>query len=922
MARAMALPAGTVTMLFTDIEGSTRLLEHLGERYADALTEHHRIVRAAVAAHRGHELHTEGDAFFVVFTRAGDAVRAAVAAQRDLAACAWPGGVTVRVRMGLHTGEPRVAGDDYVGMDIHRAARICSAAHGGQVVTSEATERILAGEPVEGVGLQGLGEHRLKDLSHPVRLYQVHAKGLIAAFPPLQAIERPPKNEPGQWAAPTALFGREADVAELARLVRGPRGRLVTLVGPGGVGKTRLAIAAATRLAADFADGAHFVALAFVFELRELASAMARALAVPIREGEAADSAVLRFLADRHLLLVLDNFEQLVEAAALVGELLPACSGLNVMVTSREPTRLAAERLFVVRPLEVPDASVRPSPIELERYDAVAMFVDRAGARDPDFALDEANAPHVREICQRLDGLPLALELAAARVGLLSPAELATRLDHALGVLTGGARDVPDRQRTLRATIDWSHGLLTDTERDAFARFAAFRAGATVSAAELVTAAPLDTLDSLVAKQLLVRREDRLLTLETVREYAAERLAEHTDADATYNRLASWCGDLAREATPHLVRADRTPWLAKLDREYPNALAALSWALDSGRAELALQLVGSLGDYWWHGHRWEDGLVWIEMALERTHGASGPARAKLLLYRARLTGMRRNQARCHRDLQDSLEVFRACDDAAGTAACLGHLAVAATWTGDFEHARALADEAVRSAERSQDEAERAFVLTANVIATKEYAELVARAPSAVEFLRATGNLLYATWICNTVAFAALARGRYEDALRWLVEALETARPLEDPHAVFIIRGNEGLARVFLHQLDAAAVAFRAGFAVCHEAADEDIVDEPLLGLAAVAALQGEFPLAARLAGAARAYETGRSLEEDSIWSRLTDLLGPARDRYGPEKWDRAEREGAALTTHDAINLALERGRFAPAATTTTPAAPS
>jgi class 3 adenylate cyclase len=249
----MALPSGTVTMLFTDIEGSTRLLEHLGERYANALTEHHRIVRAAVAAHGGQELRTEGDAFFVVFTRAGDAVRAAVAAQRELAACAWPGGVAVRVRMGLHTGEPRVAGDDYVGMDVHRAARICSAAHGGQVVVSEATERILAGEPVEGVGLQGLGEHRLKDLSDPLRLYQVRAMGLIGAFPPLQAIERPPKSEPGQWAAPTALFGREGDVAELARLLRGPRGRLVTLVGPGGVGKTRLAIAAAMRLAADFA---------------------------------------------------------------------------------------------------------------------------------------------------------------------------------------------------------------------------------------------------------------------------------------------------------------------------------------------------------------------------------------------------------------------------------------------------------------------------------------------------------------------------------------------------------------------------------------------------------------------------------------------------------------------------------------------
>ena len=304
------------------------------------------------------------------------------------------------------------------------------------------------------------------------------------------------------------------------------------------------------------------------------------------------------------------------------------------------------------------------------------------------------------------------------------------------------------------------------------------------------------------------------------------------------------------------------------------------------------------------------------------HGASGPARAKLLLYRARLTGMRRGATRYHRDLQDSLEVFRAYDDLAGTAACLGALAVAAAWTGDVALARTLADEAVRSAERSQDEAALAFVQRASVTATKDYAELVARAKSALEFQRATGNVVYAMWTCNLVAFAALAEGRYQDALEWLDEALETARLLEDPYAVFIIRGNEGLARVFLHQLDAATEAFRAGFAICHEAATENLVDEPLLGLAAAAALQGEFPLAARLAGAARAHETGRSLDENSIWSRLNDLLGPARDRYGPEKWDRAEREGASFTTHDAINLALERGRFAPAATTATPAAPS
>ena len=921
----MALPAGTVTLLFSDIEGSTRLLERLGERYAEVLDEHRRVIREAVAAHSGHELRTEGDAFFVVFARATDAVRAAVAAQRELAASSAPDGVALRVRMGLHTGEPRVMGHDYVGMDVHCAARICSAAHGGQVVVSETTERILAGQPIEGVALDDLGEHRLKDFSRPMRLHQIVADGLTADFPPLRTLDYPPASLLGEWGPFTTFLGREAEVEALARLVLERRNRLVTLVGAGGVGKTRLAIEAAGRLAGDFTDGARFVPLGAVWEFRDLAPAVARALAAPVREGETARDALVRFVSDRHLLLVLDNFEQLVEGAPLVADLLGACPELRVIITSREPTRLAAERLYPVHPLDVPDVSASGAGVELERYGAVAMFCDRARARDPAFTLDASNARPVCEICRRLDGMPLALELAAARTGLLSVPELAARLDRALTVLVGGARDAPERQRTLRATIDWSYDLLASEERSAFAHMAVFAAGATVTVAEAVTGASLDTLESLVSKQLLVSHDERLVMLETVREYALERLAEDPDSDAVQERLATWCLDFLHEATAHLVRADRVPWLAKLDAELPNALAALSCALVEHDAELALRLVGELGNYWWHTHHSEGVLRWVDAALELGRDASPRLRAAALLNRGRLTDVRRSGKPNRDDLQASLELYRACDDARGIAESLTHLAFAASWVGNYERASALSEQAVRYAERAQDEAAIASARVSWARSGTGYEEVARRARSAMPYLHRVGNLDQLAHVCTTAGYVAIAERHYREALVWLDEGLDAARRLDDASELFVVHGNQGLARLFLRELEDAVQHFCQALAICREAWHDQRagVDEALLGLASVEASRGQLARAARLTGAAKAHQARRGfIDEEIVWSRLIDDIAPARHRSDPERWDAAEREGAALTIHDAIDLALERGRFAPAAITATEAAAS
>jgi predicted ATPase/DNA-binding SARP family transcriptional activator len=341
---------------------------------------------------------------------------------------------------------------------------------------------------------------------------------------------------------PSATIGRDVEIRAVADRVRSDAVRLLTLVGPGGVGKTRLALEAAHLAQADFRDGACLVEMAAISEPREVAPAIARAIGAPPQRGERAEASLLRFLRDRRLFLVVDNFEHVVDAAPLVAELLAACSQLTILLTSREPTRLAAERLFPVRPLAVPDAA--SSPFDVERFGAIAMFCDRARARDPDFALDDSNAQDVSEVCRRLDGLPLALELAAARIGSLAPAELAERLDGALSVLVSGARDAPERQRTLRATIDWSYGLLSHDERAAFAHMAVFANGATMATAEHVTGTSLNTLDALVAKQMLVRRNQRVIMLETVREFAFEKLGADHDADETYRRLAAWVSEL------------------------------------------------------------------------------------------------------------------------------------------------------------------------------------------------------------------------------------------------------------------------------------------------------------------------------------------------------------------------------------------
>ncbi|HEU4672393.1 MAG TPA: adenylate/guanylate cyclase domain-containing protein, partial [Candidatus Limnocylindrales bacterium] len=581
------LPAGTVTFFFSDIEGSTRLLETLGAAYPDLLDRHRAIVRRAFEAHGGHEVSTQGDSFFAAFASAPEAIRAAIEIQRTLAAERWPDDGQVQVRIGLHTGDGIVANDDYVGLDVHRAARVMAAAHGGQVLASATTAGLAGRAALEGVELRDLGEHRLRDLSTPERLYQVVAPGLRDAFAAPRTLDSIPNNLPRRISR---VVGREAELATIDELV-GSGARIVTLTGPGGIGKTTLALQAAPGLADRFADGVFFVDLSSATDADGLLEAVVRSLGLQPRGPDNRAEAVATALAGRSVLLILDNFEQVIDAATEVARLVAACPGVTAIVTSREPLRVRGEQTLPVAPLSLPERGSTPTAADVVRSDAVALFLERAREVRPDLGLSDETAPIVADICARLDGLPLAIELAAARLRLFSLEELHDRLR--LELLRGGARDLPERQQTLRSTIGWSYDLLDPDERTLFAVLSLFPTAA-IDAVEAVATRIdalgnvdiLDRLASLVDKSLVRRVDegdgDRLTMLETIREYASERLAADPVVAASARLAhADHFATLAESRRGALVGRDRRLALEELEADLGNLLVAWRYFLEA-----------------------------------------------------------------------------------------------------------------------------------------------------------------------------------------------------------------------------------------------------------------------------------------------------------------------------------------------------
>ena len=745
------LPSGTVTFLFTDVEGSTKLLHELGaEAYAKALAEHRHILRTAFGAHGGVEVDTQGDAFFVAFPTAPGALQAAQEAQTALASG------PIRVRMGLHTGTPHLAEEGYVGVDVHQGARIAAAGHGGQVLLSKETRELAH------VDATDLGEHRLKDFEGPVSIYQLGAE----RFPPLKTISNTNLPRPA-----SSFVGREREVEEVTALLR-DGARLLTLTGPGGSGKTRLAIEAAAELVPEFKAGVFWVGLA---PLRDPALVTAT-----IAQTLGAKDGLADHIGERELMLLLDNLEQVVEAAPELASLVEACPNLRLLVTSRELLRVRGEVEYPVLPLAEPEA--------------VELFCARARV-EPD--------PTVHALCQALDNLPLALELAAARASVLSPRQILERLSGRLDLLRGG-RDADPRQQTLRATIEWSYELLTPAEQRLFARLAVFRGGCTLEAAEEVAEADLDTLGSLVDKSLLRHLDERFRMLETIREYAAERLAASGEAEGLRRRHAEHFLALAEAAYPNL-RGSPKAWLDRLEAEHDNLRAALDRLEAAGETQLGLRLAGALYRYWYMRGQLAEGRRRLEAAL-RADERPTAARARALNGAAVMAADGGELATGRLRAEEALALHRQLGDASGATYSIYMLGTIATEESDWARAQPLFEESLRAFRELGDEH---YTLLATDALAWTYGELGDRErrralhEEVLHRARAQSNEVVVALQLDQLAKFALDQGRAQDALGMLKESLRIYRDLD-------IRG--GIAENLCHFADVLVAEGRAEMA--------------------------------------------------------------------------------------------------------------
>jgi predicted ATPase len=859
--QAMAeLPRGTVTMLFTDVEGSTRQLQELGrDDYIEALEAHRGLLRDAFGRHGGVEVEMQGDSFHYAFVTAREAVAAAADAQRALAGHPWKR-EPLRVRMGVHTGEPSLSNNLYAGLDVHRAARVMSAAHGGQVLLSAGTADLVREELAAGTSLQDLGEHRLKDLLEPQRLYQLRCDDLDTEFPPPSTLENRPTNLPVQ---PTPLVGRERELREARELLGRDDVRLLTLTGAGGSGKTRLALQLAAEVVEEFPNGVYLVTLAPISDPGLVMQTVAQTLGVREQAGDSIQQTLNAFVQSRELLLLLDNFEQVSDAAPALAELLAHGPALKVVVTSRGPLHLLGEHEYPVPPLASDDA--------------VFLFAERAHAAKPSFTLN-GNRPLVVEICRRLDNLPLAIELAAARIKLLPEKALLERLDQRLKLLTGGARDLPERQRTLRAAIEWSHSLLSDDEKRLFRRLAVFAGGATLEAIEGVCSAegelePFDSLGSIVDKSLLCQYqspdgEPRFNMLETIREYALEQLDLSGEEQELRHRHAAHHLDWLHSSGLEWWESGNLGWRRAARERAPDLRAALAWSL-LHEPELGAGLACALQGFWFVDGAFAEGADWCDQALATSERLSPELRAGVLRAASEFARFRHEYRRALALKEEALTLYRGLDEGGTLASLLKDLGETSMMLEDYARAEAYVGEALALRRELGDPA----------------------------------GIGHALAGCGEVA---MAQGRWDIAAAYLKDAIEHAHRGNDLWLGAAAKHSLGEIARRCGNAAAAAECYTESLALGEELESAIVLGESIEGLAGVALLRGDSRLAATLSGAVEAdYErSGTSLAYPAEHEKLVREL---RATLSDDEFAKAWSDGRSLTIEEALELARRSG---------------
>jgi len=912
------LPSGTVTFLFTDVEGSTRLLEQHPEAYRNAIAQHHAILREAVEENGGSVFETLGDAVYAAFASPRDAVVAALRAQHDLHEASWGEVGPLRVRIGLHTGEVERQGDHYFGATLYRCARLANAGHGGQVLLSSATAELVREALPAAADLRGLGEYRLKDLQRPERVFQLVAPGLAVDFPALRTLESFPNNLPVQ---PTPLIGREREVVTARGLLQHPETRLLTLTGPGGVGKTRLGLQIAADVLREFPDGAFFINLAPVISADLVIPSIAKTLSVQEATNRPILDSLKEYLRDRQLLLVLDNFEHVLATAAQVADLLSTCPRLKALVTSRESLRLRGERQFPVPPLSLPDRSRGESVYQLMRYEAIQLFIERAQAAKPEFAISDRNAYAIAEVCHRLDGLPLAIELAAARVNVFSPQALLARLEHRLAVLTSGPRDLPARQQTLREAIAWSYDLLTPGEQMLFRRLAVFVGGSTLTAAEAVVGDAelgrnldvVNAMASLVDKSLLRREEKdgelRFRMLETIREYALERLTDAEEADRFQRAHADSYLAFAARAERGLVGGSQAEWLDRLKEDHDNLRAALSWFARHGPADDGLRLATALQRFWRARGYITEGRERLAELLSRPDRNRSPARAKALHVAGLFASQHGDYVEARALITESLDICREIDDTRGIGWALIDLGIFTRYEGDHVAARSLLEEGLGLVKHAGDKLGMAAALgNLGLVARDQGDADVAEThlDQSLALWREVGDRVGIGWVLTGLAMVARARGKLDVAQSRTEESLAIWKGLGDrQNTANVLSTAASLARD-QGEYAVARARLAESLDIFKDLGDRRGIAFVLEGFAGLAAVEAQPLRAHCLAATATTLRQIIGAGPPPAWrADLERTLEEASRGLSSDTIEEANARGRSMTLAEAIAFALE-----------------